>query len=423
MGCPYDREDLSAYVDAEVDETTGSGIREHLRVCVACKREVASLKMLSRMVGALPRVEPDTAVTWSTERLAPRTSAALHCPVVLPEASALIDGELNEEDAQAVIGHIAGCTPCHRVYRDLERISEVMAATPPVPAPAGLEARVMAAIEAEGRFSLRRWLLGACEVCEPTARVAFRFAAAAAFVAILALGVLYAIAPNGVSLETVTAPTATVAVVPGAADGLAPAVTDDTPGDVGAPSATGEPARPGPVPAHPSPTGSPDHPTTAGAGGSGAHAPGGSAPTIVRPPGGSPITPLAPGPGTMPAPHGDLSPVGTMMASRPPVQPAPPTDPGRPGTSTPLPAPAKATPGAENVTPPTPPPLRVAERSPSGETDADVHVRVPRRGPSTPVAAPSRGIDPDSLRAAEARLNETVRSVSRSQPRGFTVNP
>ena len=63
MTCPYSREDLSAYIDAEVDETTQARLREHVRVCPKCKREVAWLRTLAQMVGDLPRVEPDTAVT------------------------------------------------------------------------------------------------------------------------------------------------------------------------------------------------------------------------------------------------------------------------------------------------------------------------------------------------------------------------
>jgi len=420
MSCPYDREELSAYVDAEVEEAAAAGIREHLRGCGTCRREVSSLKMLARMVGALPRVEPDAALTWTAERLASPTATALHCPVVLPEASALIDGEVSGEAAQSVVGHLASCDPCHRAYRDLERISEALAATEPVPVPAGLEARILTAIEAEGRFSLRRWLLGACEVCTPKAQVALRFAAAAAFIALLALGVIHAIAPTGVSLEAVLAPTATVAVAPEAAGAAEPAVA-------GSPE-RGALMRPRPEPIGAGP-GAPRPSLERGARRAETaererRSPTGPvAPTVVRPPGEALVSPTPSAPAPPPAPRRDLAPVGTMMASRPPSQPPPPSETGGPGTSRPLSSPAKATPGPEPVAPAEPPPTRVAERRPPVEPGSDVHVRVPRSTVGAPAAPPSRGIDPESLRAAEARLTETLRSVSRSQPKSFRINP
>jgi hypothetical protein len=58
-------------------------------------------------------------------------------------------------------------------------------------------------------------------------------------------------------------------------------------------------------------------------------------------------------------------------------------------------------------------------RTPGG---AAPETRAPRV-PSPPSAPAGGGIDPERLRAAEERLNETVRAVGRTQPKGFTINP
>jgi len=400
MSCPYGREDLSAYVDAEVDEPTASGIREHLRACPSCKREVGTLKTVAGMVAELPRVEPDAAVTWNAERMAPRTPASLHCPVVLPDASALIDGELPSEEAQNVLGHLAGCEPCYQAFKDLERLSEAMIATDPAPVPAGLEARIMAAIAAEGRFSLRRWLLGACEVCTPPARVAFRYATAAAFVMAVVLGVLHFAAPGGLSLEAVTAPTTAVAVI----QEVSPAATPEPAGPTVRPTpvkVAGEASRPGAAPRRPLADAAP-RPAPEGS----------SAPLIARPPGEGLAAP-PPARETPTAPLRDLAPVGPMMVSRPPSHPAPTAEPDQPGISHPDAAPSGGGPSG-------PPPTRMAgRRTPGG---AAPETRAPRV-PSPPSAPAGGGIDPERLRAAEERLNETVRAVGRTQPKGFTINP
>ena len=422
MSCPYSREDLSAYIDAEVDESTHAGIREHLRTCPKCRREAAWLRTLAGMVANLPRVEPEASITWEAERLAPVAAPTLRCPVVLPEASAFIDGELPAEETQAVIAHLAACDPCYRAYRDIERISGMMVAAEPAPVPAGLEARIVAAVAAERRFSLRRLFSRTCESCVPAARVSLRFAAAAALLLVVALGVWHVVAPGGgVPGVPVIRPTAAVAVVPEAGNPSAtivpmtaePAREPDR-GVLAGVRAT--PPRGIPVADRGGASRAVERPMAVG---------GGGAPTIVRPPGGSAVTPVGAGPASSGPPRPAESAPRTMMAALSPSQPSPPTAPGAPVPTRPPSTPVKSTPQSDGVRRPAPLPVRLADLpGPApAEGDADVHVHVTRSGNGTPVPAVARGLEPDHLRAAEARLNESMRSFARTQPRRFPINP
>ncbi|MBM3475109.1 MAG: hypothetical protein FJX75_17750 [Armatimonadetes bacterium] len=422
MSCPYGREDLSAYIDAEVDESTHSGIREHLRACPKCRREVAWLKTLAGMVAGLPRVEPAASITWDAERSGPAAAPTLRCPVVLPEASAFIDGELSPEEAHAVVAHLAACDPCHRAYRDIERISGMMTATEPASVPAGLEARIVAALAAERRFSLRRLFSRTCETCFPVARVSLRFAAAAALLLVVALGVWYVVAPAGVPETPVFGLTPTVAGVPETGSpptAGAPATTRPArePDRYVAAEARVTPPRSTPVGDRGSSPRPVERPTAAG---------GRGAPTVVRPPGGSAPTPVGPGPASPSSPGPAESAPRTMLAALSPSQPSPPAVPETPVPRLPPSAPGKSTPQGDGLRRPglpEPPLVRLANLpGPApAEGDADVHVHVTRSGAEGPVPA-ARGIAPDHLRAAEARVNESTRAFARSQPTRFPIN-
>jgi len=413
MSCPYGREDLSAYIDAEVDETTQAGIREHLRACASCRREVAWLKTLAGMVAGLPRAEPEASIVWTAE--APVAAPTLRCPVVLPEASAFIDGELPPEEAHAVVAHLAACDPCHRAYRDIERISGMMTATEPAAVPAGLEARILDAVAAERRFSLRRFFSRTCEVCFPVARVSLRYAAAAALLLIIGFGAWRLAGPGPQApLAPVVVPTGTVAAVPE----VEPPTTALQP--VAAEPVTEREVRPAapravPVAGHgstPQPT---ERPMAVR---------GGGAPTVVRPPGGPVTTPRGPGPASVGPPRPAESTPRTMVAALSPSQPSLPPAPGVPVTTRPPSIPSKSTPQGDGTGRPEPPPVRVAElpASAPGEADPDVHVHVTRSGYAAPAPAAAGGLAPEHLRAAEERLNASMRVYARSQPTRFPIN-
>lgn len=62
---------------------------------------------------------------------------------------AFVDGELPDDELQAVAGHLQGCPSCTAAVEDLRAMSRRIAATGPVAMPATLQARVQAALAAE----------------------------------------------------------------------------------------------------------------------------------------------------------------------------------------------------------------------------------------------------------------------------------
>jgi anti-sigma factor (TIGR02949 family) len=54
MSCELVERDLDAYLDRELDAEASAGMREHVRTCAACRRELAQRETLSRLVRGAP---------------------------------------------------------------------------------------------------------------------------------------------------------------------------------------------------------------------------------------------------------------------------------------------------------------------------------------------------------------------------------
>lgn len=421
MSCPYDRQDLSAYVDGEIDGEAEGLIREHLRTCRSCRREVGWLKTVSRMVHRLPRLEPDTAITWKAERLGQAHRRVPGCAVVLPQASALLDDELPPEDGQQVIAHLASCEACYRAFKEIERVSETIAAIPWAPVPEGLEARIMAAIEAEGRFPVRRMFESARALLAPVPRVVVRLAVAAALVFAIGVGVWFAVRPGAQRpVEFVKVRTA---VVGGETNSLQ---TVSSPPTRALRIQVAEASRHKDLSRRVSPSrlaGTPQSPPSAELAAPpparGAEPSEHAAPTILRPPGEAGLvisTPVASVPAREMLREPDkaiagLGPEAVASAAAGPALVAPPA------------VSSKSSLPQDGERPRQMPLLGVGQVPPPAESDPDVHVHVARAQPRIPAAPPSSGIDSSSLKAAEARLNNSVRVLSRSEPRRFPISP
>ncbi|MGQ9729665.1 MAG: zf-HC2 domain-containing protein [Candidatus Zipacnadales bacterium] len=425
MTCPVDRETLSAYIDGEMDVSMQARIREHLRICERCCTEVRSLKLVAQMVSDLPRFAPPAAAAWSAAPLGATPEERLRCPVVLPAASALIDGELPSEQTQAVMAHLATCDPCYRAYKDIERVSEILTNTPAVPVPSGLQERILAALEAERHASWRRFFRTAAERIVPAAAVVRHLAAAAILVLAITLVVGYAIRTGSVrSFESV--PTASVVRLP---DDVShppePTYRTSTTNKMAAvPSGVPRIAAFGAVSSSPRVHAdatprmvsrpilrSSDSAKTEIS--SSVDDSSISAPSVEPPP----LRPSLP----HPAPAGSRE----LLVSQPPMtQPDVMPVPTTPATSRPDNLVAKSSPGVETSSPEAPKfplPARVASL-PEMSTPEDVDVHVPRSRPLE-ISGATGALDPELIRAAEQRLRETVRDLSRSQPRGWIINP
>jgi len=424
MSCPYGPEDLSAYVDGEVDEPTRRAIREHLRACADCRGVTSDLTIVSQALRRTPPAEPTDQTPWLTQQLTGEPVRTLHCTAVLAEGSAYIDGELAEEDVPALLAHLAQCDNCYGAHKELERVSEALTATSRAPVPAGLEQQVLAAVEADRAKVLGHIFRRLTEVGTPAARIAVRIAAAAVFVLALTWAV-YQYSDPATRLPGQSTPRAMTAshegraVVSGTGVAEAPVpVAADEPEPV---EASPLPGRPGMFVSRPT-----------GGTSSATHAPAPEPRPIERPPveprvpDGAPeastvVFPRVPddalpvvGPATT-----DATATGPMLASaRAPQSPGGgPAGDSRPATSLPKRAapeqPLAATgPGSGTY---------VAElRDP--ETTPEVNYRSPRAR-RVPAAMTSSGVDMEALRAFERKANRDLEAESASQQPSFAIHP
>lgn len=104
----------------------------------------------------------------------------MNCEQALEAMSARLDGELDEQQTQALEAHLAQCPECRRLFDELSRIDGAVPSLD-AEAPEALTARVMEQVRREPRRAERRfpWLAGALAA-----------AAVAAVVILGALGVL-----------------------------------------------------------------------------------------------------------------------------------------------------------------------------------------------------------------------------------------
>ncbi|HJN16820.1 MAG TPA: zf-HC2 domain-containing protein [Armatimonadota bacterium] len=419
MSCNYNLEDLSAYVDREVDAEARLAIREHLRDCETCRTAVSELRQVADILHATPAVEPARSMVWGVFEGAP--AKPIHCAVVLPEGSAYIDGELDEDEVASLLAHLAKCDACYGAHKQLERVADGLAATQRANVPAGLDERIARAVERERKAVWRPVVSWASQVATPVVRVSVRLAAAALFLMALTLGVFYSFdrsfqgptewAKSQFSRPAeVSTPAETGDLTPPMVDGMiaeAPEPSDE-------PTPSARPSTPTVVastrPAEVSrPTIPPPTVETTG--------------PVVRPvvDSGGPDAPAdlhaTPPIDSTPAlaPSGPSGVPESVLAS---VQPGAPADdaPSGPGASTPGGL-AKATPtddGMGPVGPPLePPPTLVARAGDPRPGDAGVVVFAPRATVTYDAGSSSDRVDSSSLSELARRTNVDLRAEGR----------
>ncbi len=64
MSCEQTREDLTAYLDGELEDASGSAVRGHLRTCEACRQVATDEAALRDGLRALPSVDPPPSL-WA----------------------------------------------------------------------------------------------------------------------------------------------------------------------------------------------------------------------------------------------------------------------------------------------------------------------------------------------------------------------
>ncbi len=75
------RDQLSAYIDGELDASAADRLEHHVAECGGCRQEMAQLRATVAALQELPAVEPPRSFTLSPERLAPRPPMPVASPL------------------------------------------------------------------------------------------------------------------------------------------------------------------------------------------------------------------------------------------------------------------------------------------------------------------------------------------------------
>ncbi len=134
IACPNYPEEISAFLDGQLDENRKAEVSEHLSECGVCRRQLQEFTELSDLISA----------AWSPAHLKipdlwvkiqGQVSALLH--PTTEELSAFIDNELPAAGMEGVREHIGVCASCKSRLRQLSQATNLVAKA--LALPAGLE--------------------------------------------------------------------------------------------------------------------------------------------------------------------------------------------------------------------------------------------------------------------------------------------
>lgn len=142
MKCEWTMQDLSAYLDGELDSQRAQRLREHLAVCSECRRQAGALKQTASLVRAVPEVAPPSDLRARAARLMASAPVAATCDEALMWASQQLDGELPVEQVVALERHLRECKACSEQARAMERAAALVRRLPEVNPPLRIRAAV-----------------------------------------------------------------------------------------------------------------------------------------------------------------------------------------------------------------------------------------------------------------------------------------
>lgn len=117
-------EDLSAYLDGELEPERQSSLSAHIASCFGCRAQHEGFKtltlVLTRGSGLVQESAPDI---W--EGLAGKLPGVCEC--IQEDLSAYLDGELIVPAKEGVTAHMEQCNVCLAKFQDLSRVNSLLA--------------------------------------------------------------------------------------------------------------------------------------------------------------------------------------------------------------------------------------------------------------------------------------------------------
>ncbi len=162
--CP-EPEKIQAYTDGQLPGTEAAQIAEHIGQCQRCQAIHRWLALISHNLSARPRPQPPAELAGRIRQAVDLAEpvAQILCSDAQRLVSAHLDGELTAHEQLPMWQHLFGCEVCYQQFIQTQQITAALQHAQPVPLPAGLEAKVYKAVQAEitrrevGVISLLRW--------------------------------------------------------------------------------------------------------------------------------------------------------------------------------------------------------------------------------------------------------------------------
>lgn len=113
LDCTVIEEDVSAYVDDELDLAKTLSIQEHLEGCPACQKLISGFKKLSHLINSYV---VSAGKDYSPDVLARLQPQKASCEKDFDLISAYIDNELSPKDKKEFAQHLLSCSSCRAKY-------------------------------------------------------------------------------------------------------------------------------------------------------------------------------------------------------------------------------------------------------------------------------------------------------------------
>ncbi len=123
VSCIDFKEDISSFMDGELEEHKQSALTDHLSGCSECTRDHKAYKNVGRLL---------QSSTTETQNGAPDIWAALSskmpgvCEVIQEDLSAYLDGELIAPAKEGVNQHLEQCSVCHGKFQELSNVTRLL---------------------------------------------------------------------------------------------------------------------------------------------------------------------------------------------------------------------------------------------------------------------------------------------------------
>lgn len=123
LSCIDFKEDLSSFVDGELDQHRQSALAAHLTDCAGCKRDHDEFKFVARLMQK-STADAQEAAPDIWESLSAKLPDV--CTCIREDLSAYLDGELIASARDGVAAHLDECTECHKKFQELSGVTRLL---------------------------------------------------------------------------------------------------------------------------------------------------------------------------------------------------------------------------------------------------------------------------------------------------------